>query len=189
MKLYLIRHGETDWNREDRIQGWIDVGLNEVGRRQVEAVSSDLPDEPVDLFYSSLRRARESADRVREHLTCRTHRSVDRFRELDQGHWDGLRGGWLDEQDDERYRRWIESPRETKPPDGESLMEVRDRVRAGLLEVLEEATGPSVIVAHKVVNNIIRHLVGGCTFGEVLESLQDNAQVDSLTVRRDHIAD
>ena len=182
MKILLVRHGETDWNRDGRIQGWIDVGLNDEGRRQLEGLFPDLPDEPVDLFYSPLRRARESAEQLRPQLTCRRRRSIPQFRELDQGYWDGLRGEWLAQQGDDRYRRWIDSPLATSPPGGESLQTVRERVRDGLVEVLEESKGPAVVVVHKVVINLIRHLAGECPFPEVLEALPANAEVLSISV-------
>lgn len=187
MELLLVRHGETDWNCDGRIQGWIDVGLNDDGRRQLEGLSPELPDEPVDLFYSPLRRARESAEQVRRHLTCRSRRPVPQFRELDQGYWDGLRGEWLAQQEDERYRRWIDSPLTTSPPGGESLQTVRERVRDGLVEVLEETPGPAVVVVHKVVINLIRHLAGECPFPKVLEALPANAEVISVSVNLDDV--
>ncbi|GGB94965.1 histidine phosphatase family protein [Cellulomonas carbonis] len=59
--LYLVRHGETDWNRERRLQGWIDVPLNDVGRAQAEETASRFARRPVDtVVVSPLSRARES---------------------------------------------------------------------------------------------------------------------------------
>ena len=62
MKLILVRHGETDWNKERRYQGQTDLELNETGKRQVEMLRNRLADTPIDLVYvSDLKRAMVSA--------------------------------------------------------------------------------------------------------------------------------
>jgi probable phosphoglycerate mutase len=88
--LLLVRHGETDWNAEGRLQGHTDTPLNDFGRRQARALAEDLADEALDAVYSSdLSRARETA----EILAGRLGLSVvlDRgLREKDWGTWEGL---------------------------------------------------------------------------------------------------
>ena len=86
----LVRHGETDWNRDGRWQGHADPPLNETGRRQAHAVAEQLADVPVDAIYSSdLRRAFETAEIVaaRKGMTPRPMASL---REVDVGSWSGL---------------------------------------------------------------------------------------------------
>ncbi len=88
--IVLVRHGETDWNREHRFQGRADVPLNEVGREQARELSGRLRSEPVSALYTSpLRRAAETADIVGERLglpvlTC------EPMCEIDVGSWEGL---------------------------------------------------------------------------------------------------
>ena len=88
--ILLARHGETDWNREGRFQGWADPPLNEAGREQARALAERLRDMPFDAVYSSdLRRARETAE-----IVAGPHGVpvvVDRgLREIDVGSWSGL---------------------------------------------------------------------------------------------------
>ena len=63
MQIYLVRHGETDWNREMKFQGWADIALNEAGRAQARALAARLKPIPIDAaFCSDLRRAQETAE-------------------------------------------------------------------------------------------------------------------------------
>jgi probable phosphoglycerate mutase len=88
--ILLARHGETDWNREGRFQGWADPPLNEAGRAQAEALADRLREIPFDAVYSSdLRRAHETAA-----IVAAPHRvpvvSDPGLREIDVGSWSGL---------------------------------------------------------------------------------------------------
>ena len=88
--LLLARHGETDWNREGRWQGWADPPLNEAGRAQAQALAEQLRTTPFDAVYSSdLRRAHETAV-----IVAAPHAvpvvSDPGLREIDVGSWSGL---------------------------------------------------------------------------------------------------
>jgi probable phosphoglycerate mutase len=94
--IFLARHGETDWNRDGRFQGWADPPLNETGRGQARALAAQLADVPFDAVYSSdLRRAHETAL-----IVAAPHRVpvvVDRgLREIDVGSWSGLTRSEID---------------------------------------------------------------------------------------------
>jgi len=88
--ILLARHGETDWNREGRFQGWADPPLNETGRAQAQVLAGQLAEVPFDAAYSSdLRRAHETALIVAEPHGVPV--VVDRgLREIDVGSWSGL---------------------------------------------------------------------------------------------------
>lgn len=188
MKIHLVRHGETDWNREGRIQGWIDVGLNDQGRRQARETARTLPDDSrFQLVSSPLRRASETAEILAGEVSVGQFLLRPEFRELNQGYWNGLRGSWLLEHDPDRYKQWTDSPLSTHPPGGESLREVRDRVAGGLEFITEHVESPCLIVAHKVVNSLIRHLVERTALETVLDSLAGNAEVRTLTLDREAV--
>ncbi len=88
--LLLVRHGETDWNAEGRLQGHTDRPLSEYGRRQARRLAEELVDEPLDAIYASdLARARETAEIVGERLTLPVMLDGD-LREKDWGTWEGL---------------------------------------------------------------------------------------------------
>jgi broad specificity phosphatase PhoE len=88
--LLLVRHGETDWNAEGRLQGHTDRPLSDYGRRQARELAADLEDEELEAIYSSdLARARETAEIVGERLGLPVVLDPD-LREKDWGTWEGL---------------------------------------------------------------------------------------------------
>jgi probable phosphoglycerate mutase len=88
--LLLVRHGETDWNAEGRLQGHTDRPLSDDGRRQARQLAEELADEPLDAVYSSdLARARETAEIVAERLGLPATLDPE-LREKDWGTWEGL---------------------------------------------------------------------------------------------------
>lgn len=88
--ILLVRHGETDWNRERRIQGHTDRPLNETGKAQAEALAEQLAGEPVDAVYSSdLLRAHETARIIARGKGLEVT-TVPDLRERDFGTWEGL---------------------------------------------------------------------------------------------------
>lgn len=88
--LVLVRHGETDWNRENRFQGHADTPLNDAGRAQARELAERLLDEQVGVVYTSpLRRASETASIVAGRLGLEA-RDLEALREIDVGDWQGL---------------------------------------------------------------------------------------------------
>ena len=88
--LLLVRHGETDWNADGRLQGQTDRPLSDHGRRQARTLAEELDGEALDAIYSSdLSRARETAEIVAERLGLAVELDAD-LREKDWGNWEGL---------------------------------------------------------------------------------------------------
>jgi broad specificity phosphatase PhoE len=88
--LLLVRHGETDWNAEGRLQGHTDRPLSDFGRRQARQLADELEGEEIEAIYSSdLARARETAEIVGERLGLAVELDPD-LREKDWGNWEGL---------------------------------------------------------------------------------------------------
>jgi len=132
--IVLVRHGETDWNRERRFQGHADVPLNDAGRAQVRDLAGRLDGETFGIAYSSpLRRAAESAEILAATLGIDVE-PIDALREVDVGSWSGLAVSEIEEHFPEGYRRWVEWKVEGWE-DGESYGDLGERVVAGLLEI------------------------------------------------------
>jgi len=90
--LLLVRHGETDWNADGRLQGNTDRPLSDFGRRQAQQLAHELADEDLEAIYASdLSRARETAEILGEQLGLATVLDPD-LREKDWGTWEGLTG-------------------------------------------------------------------------------------------------
>jgi broad specificity phosphatase PhoE len=104
----VARHGETDWNRQNRLQGHADPPLNEAGRRQSAELAERLVAESIARVYSSpLRRALETAEIVAAHLGVEVE-TVDALREIDVGSWSGLTREEVAERFPEAYARWLD---------------------------------------------------------------------------------
>lgn len=89
-EIYVIRHGETDWNRQGRLQGQEDIPLNETGRRQAEVCGQALQRVRFDrIFTSPLSRARETAEKIARYQSCASEND-DGLLERDYGRLSGL---------------------------------------------------------------------------------------------------
>ena len=131
--LLLVRHGETDWNAEGRLQGHTDRPLNDYGRRQARELAERLAGEQVDAVYASdLVRARETAEIVAGRLGLPVGVDPD-LREKDWGTWEGLTG-------DERVHVELV---------GESTADHRDRMLRALRRIAgRHPSGRVVVVTH-----------------------------------------
>ena len=132
-EILLARHGETDWNRENRFQGHADPPLNEVGRAQSAELAATLAHEPIAAVYSSpLRRALETAETVaaRHELAPIT---VEALREVDVGSWEGLTRAQVETRFPEQFRRWLDYGPGWE--DGETHEQMGERVLAALREL------------------------------------------------------
>ena len=138
MKLYMVRHGETDWNKARRIQGQVDIPLNEFGRRLAKKTALGLADVPFDLCYTSpMSRAKETAKLIlqgRETPVIEDERII----EMAFGEFEGkccAKSGW---NLPEEFRRFFDGPeRYQAPSGGEDFAAVKKRTK----EFLEELYG------------------------------------------------
>jgi broad specificity phosphatase PhoE len=122
MSIYLVRHGETEWNKIRRFQGRSNLPLNQEGRKQVRALALALKDKPLMAIHTSpLIRALETARLIRVF-----HPSTPIFEEkglieMDLGEFDGMKAqDWAEQYPDVR-KAWNENPASVKMPGGESL--------------------------------------------------------------------
>jgi broad specificity phosphatase PhoE len=143
----LVRHGETDWNREQRFQGHADQPLNELGREQARALADELAGEQVDAVYSSdLRRAHETAEIVAERLGVPVV-TDPALREIDVGEWQGLTWPEIEARYPEGVRDWHEKGYGWT--EGETYEQLGERVVGRLRELAAAHPDQTlVVVAH-----------------------------------------
>lgn len=160
----LIRHGETAWNLDRRLQGQLDVDLNPLGRHQAQAAASWLAGEPVDALYASdLKRAWHTAERLELTLNL-PRRAAPEFRERRYGAFEGLTYEQAAERYPDAYRHFeVRHPDQPLPQGGESLRALFGRVTEKLLALAREHRGQTVvIVTHggvlDVVNRFVRQI-------------------------------
>ena len=150
MRVFLLRHGATDWNLVRRCQGTTDLELNETGLEQAEAAALELSREKIAAIYSShLKRALQTAGAVsRFHNLAVT--VEESLRELDHGEIEGLTLAEIQETRPDFLRQWRDRPAEADIPGGERLIDVEKRAWDGLGRIvarhgLEETL---VVVSH-----------------------------------------
>lgn len=156
LRILLLRHAETDWNRQRRYQGWKDTPLSPTGRTQAEAAARLLAGSSIAAVWSSpLRRARDTAAAIAapHRLPVRTSEA---FKEMGFGAWEGLTVDEVRERFPAHHRAWLDAPHEASWPGGESLTEVRERALAGLDDLREAHRGQTVcVVSHGVTGRIL----------------------------------
>lgn len=154
--VYLIRHGQTTWNKEEIFRGRADISLNEVGLREAELVGEYLKEKDIHAIYSSpLSRAMETARRIAQFFNLKVQ-FLEGITDMSFGKWEGRPLKEVQINDRELYRQWREQPHLVRLPGGESLDEVRARAMAALKEVIQYHHGKNIVlVSHRVVNKVI----------------------------------
>ncbi|TYP56798.1 alpha-ribazole phosphatase [Thermosediminibacter litoriperuensis] len=148
-RIFLVRHGETLWNRNFLYQGQKDIPLNEKGRQQAERLAKVLKRETFDAVYSSdLERALETAEIIAAPRGLRVISTKD-LRELSFGEWEGHSYQELEEKYPDEFHRWRCDPGENRPPGGESLKDLMERVSSFVkLAAKNHPEGNILIVTH-----------------------------------------
>lgn len=187
MNLYFTRHGETQWNVEKKIQGKMDIPLNENGRNQAKALAKTLlvkRDEeafhPVRVYTSPQLRAFETARICADALgiSCEP---LDGLREMDLGEWEGLNWTIIREEYGERYLFWNSHRRLVHTPGGESYGEVLGRTLAALDEILKRETQDVLVVSHSAVLMALRCYLARLPFEEMVQHFKtENTELVKL---------
>jgi alpha-ribazole phosphatase len=183
--LYLIRHGATEGNHEKRYKGSIDVPLSQEGLDQVgrtaEFIRSDLRGSSLSAVYTSpLSRAFDSATVIA--ATYGIEPIIDyNLRERHFGIWEGMTFGEIREKYPLEFGRWAENPLEHSPVEGESSIEVRDRIVPAIEAIVSRHTDEEIaIVAHGGVNRVILCHLLAMPLEHMFRIEQDNAAVSII---------
>jgi probable phosphoglycerate mutase len=139
----MVRHGETDWNRDNRFQGHADPPLNETGRAQARALALELSGHDFAAAYTSpLKRAGETASILAEVLDLEFIPDAS-LKEVDVGSWSGLTRTEVEERFPGGFERWLEYGHGWD--DGETYDELGDRVVSGLVRICQRHDGADVL--------------------------------------------
>lgn len=148
-RIYLIRHGETEWNKGGRYQGWTDIALSSEGLRQAELLAKRFSYMPLDALYvSPLRRALETAEPIAREKGL-TPIVDEHFKEINFGEWEGHTVAELTAKYGKPYTDFFQDPfRHSMPGEG-SFQKVAERSVAGFYEIEKKHRGQRVaIVSH-----------------------------------------
>jgi probable phosphoglycerate mutase len=165
-RIIAVRHGETAWNVETRIQGQLDVDLNTKGRWQAERVADALAEEQVDAIYSSdLLRAHTTANAIASKTPIPAARAIRLsvgLRERGFGIFEGLTYAQIAEDWPEDARRWRQREPDFAPEGGESLVQLRQRVASTVQALASAHPGQQIVlVAHGGIMDALYRLATG----------------------------
>jgi len=155
-RIIAVRHGETAWNVDTRIQGHLDIPLNENGQWQAQQLAQALASEPIDAIYASdLQRAYATAQAVAD-ATGAPITPETGLRERSFGHFQGRTFAEIEAEMPEDARRWRKRDPEYVPEGGESLVMLRERIERTVFALAEKHPGEQVLmVAHGGVLDVL----------------------------------
>lgn len=165
MKLYLVRHGQTDANHRKIFQGWLNWSLNDYGQNEAAWLRDQLHGLPISKIYTSpLKRAVETTEIIAQGLADPIENvQVEALKEMNFGTWDGLSSEEIMKKDPEVFQNWLDHWQTVKTPEGESAVQLYKRVTCWLDRLIDltEDDRNLLIVSHEgVILQIIASLLG-----------------------------
>lgn len=145
-RLYLVRHGETEWNRASKVQGSTDIELSREGIKQARLLAEKLTGEDIDLIYSSsLKRALGTAEIAAGCLSRKIVKS-EKYHEICLGPWEGMTINEIKEKYGEHFRIYREDPANFRLPGAETFIELAERTYNAILEIVNRHKGKNILL-------------------------------------------
>lgn len=185
-KIYLIRHGEVEFNRKNCYIGSTDLELNDIGKEQARRVANHLSRSGISIIYASdLRRAAETGRIISTHIGVALV-LCSAFRELDYGEWEGVPEAEVPIRYPGVFAEWRADAERVRIPGGETLRELKERAFPAFDSVAEKHQGESIaIVAHKSTNRTILASILRADLRRYREIGQANACINVIERRDD----
>lgn len=189
MELFLIRHGQSEWNRDGRVQGWKNPGLSDLGRKSTRRLGKLMrihhgPWNPkTDIFVASpLRRAFETAEFVGEELGFNAPRACAGLKEVCLGEWEGKLIADLRRTDTRRIQMWYRDPTRVRLKRAERIGAFQRRVLKTFRQLLAKSDGRHRLIAvtHGGVLAALLADVVGIPIGRMWTFIMDNASLTRL---------
>ena len=190
MKLFLTRHGQTDWNIARRYQGHSNTELNQVGIRQAEQLAKRLLAETIHAIYSSdLSRAMTTAEIIANaQEQAPVFRSDMRWRELSFGNWEGMTYREMSAHSPELFDAWMKDSLTISTPNGETHRQLAERVQAAFDEIKAKHKEETVlVVGHSGSMQTLLALLLGVDLSRYWQFRVSQASLSELTVYEDSV--
>ena len=186
MQLILIRHGETLWNKEGRVQGTSDVELSDTGKKQAELLALSLKDHPLEAIHASpLKRACQTAEIINEfhHKDIQIHRGL---MEMDQGDFEGVSFKNLMAREKDFLNKWIANPASVQMPKGESLTQLQERAWRAMERIINEEK-TALVVSHNFTIAAIICRIKNISLHDFFSACVGNASKTIVSFQKDGI--
>lgn len=177
--LYLVRHGQTPYNAEKRLQGQLDIPLDDTGRQQAEKLAAWLKDSGLAfdaLYCSRLSRAKETAETIGRTLGSEPV-TIGGVEEIFFGCFQGHTFEECARLYPEAYADFLIHGSDSSAHGGETGRQVMERARDALLELPEAKTGSALVVCHGAVIGYLRAAAMGRKLNDVSDLIPGNAQL------------
>mgnify|MGYP005753059493 CR=1 FL=1 len=183
LTIYLTRHGETEWNTQNRLQGWKNSPLTEKGIRGAQLLGKRLSNIDFNVIYASpSERAYKTANYIRSGRDIPVI-TDENLKELSYGDWEGKTRDELKRKFKKEYNNFSNAPNlyDPKPHNGESLTDIKQRVESVLKRIHAENTNGNILI---VTHGVTLKVILACTMNIPIESMWTSPFIHntSLTV-------
>ncbi len=178
-QVFLVRHGQTEWNAQLIFRGRKDIPLNQRGRREARAIAEALKEWSIDGVYTSpLSRAVETARPIATVFKLEVE-IVQGLTDISYGAWEGLAHEEVKKRYPDQYDQWENSPDLVTFPRGETLDAVKERSFGAFRDIVKRNANKSIaIISHRVVNKVLLCAVLGLTSGHFWQIRQDTGCIN-----------
>lgn len=179
MKLFLIRHGLTDWNLKGKIQGSFDSELNEAGITQAEELSRKIlkDNDKFSKIYSSPQKRAVKTAQILSEATGIEYVLIKGLEEINLGEWEGLSWDEVKEKFPKEFEAWLKNRRYARAPGGESYQDLLERVLPAIRKIIDENDGNVAIVTHSAVIMCLLCYITNTSFNDMLKFKADNTSI------------
>jgi phosphoserine phosphatase len=188
LQLVLIRAGSTDYDVQERIQGSLDMPLNEQGVAEVAETVEKLRDIGIDTIYTPFSQpSLQTADAIAKALGIKM-KKIMRLHNLNMGLWQGMLVEEVRRKQPKVYRQWQEQPENVCPPEGEMLTVAGDRVRAALVKLLKRnKEGVLAIVLPEPLLSLARRFLTREELGDLWKTTNGHGRFEVLAIEPDDV--
>ncbi len=183
LNIALIRPGSTDYDVQERIQGSLDIPLNEQGIAEAAQTAEFLRGKDLEIVYAPISQpAMQTAEIIAKALDIKL-KKVERLQNLHQGLWEGMLIEDVRHKQPKVYRQWQEQPEIVCPPEGEMLGEADDRVRAALVKLLKRHKEDIIgLVLPEPLLSLARRFLTHGELGDLWKAPNGHDRIEFLTV-------
>ncbi len=184
-RIILVRHGETDWNKEGRFQGQIDIPLNETGKNQAQKASDFLKSTKfTKAFSSSMSRPLETAKIILGENNNLKISSIDELSEINHGLWEGKLEKEIKTIWPEILNKWHEEPENVIMPEGETIKDVSERSLNAWHSICknQKRNDVTLVVAHDAVNKTLICNILGLSCSKIWTIKQGNGGITVIDI-------
>ena len=184
LEIVLIRPGSTDYDEAQRIQGTLDIPLNEAGNTEMENLAAKLRDQGIEAVYAPpCQPAEASGVAIADQLGVKFKR-IDRMHNLDQGLWQGLCVEELKRKHPKVYRQWLQHPETVRPPEGETLAEAGDRIRLVIMKMIKKhKSGRIALIVPEPLAGLLKQIISEGDLSEMWKATKGHGDWEVLQVQ------